>query len=84
MGLSMQDIEFHEAIIEAAQHTRILHMWMGIRNIVITALLIATEKRFAIEQHEINQLIEKHVEIVNRIKEGDPQAISISFVNPYF
>lgn len=73
--LSIQDIAFHEAIIQASEHTRIFHMWTGIRNLVVTALLLATENRFKMEQEEIDRLIQLHVDIVDNLKAGGSDAI---------
>ncbi|SDX99082.1 GntR family transcriptional regulator, gluconate operon transcriptional repressor [Evansella caseinilytica] len=81
---SIQDITFHEAIIEASNHKRILHVWKGIKNIVVTALLIATEKRM-MERDQIDNLIKKHSDIIDAMKDGDAQkiedALKIHFVD---
>ncbi|MCM3160782.1 GntR family transcriptional regulator [Metabacillus litoralis] len=73
--LSILDIAFHEAIIEASNHSRILNVWKGIKNIVITALLIATEKRFSMEKDQIDFLIKEHLDIVEAMKLNDPEKI---------
>jgi GntR family transcriptional regulator of gluconate operon len=57
---SYQDLQFHEAIILKADHSRILRLWRTIRHIVLTALLVATEKRFLSSAEDIGPLVEKH------------------------
>lgn len=69
--VSIQDIAFHEAIIEASNHNRFLHIWKGIKNIVITTLLIATEKRMTMEKDKIDSLINKHIELIDSMKTGE-------------
>ncbi|WP_209125153.1 GntR family transcriptional regulator [Alkalihalobacillus sp. BA299] len=73
--LSVQDIAFHEAIIEASNHKRFLHVWKGIKNLVITALLIATEKRIAMEKDQIDFLVKEHLDIVEAMKNNDHEKI---------
>ncbi|MGN8646325.1 GntR family transcriptional regulator [Gracilibacillus sp. HCP3S3_G5_1] len=85
LEFSIQDIAFHEAIIKASNHTRFLHVWKGIKNIVTTALLIATEKRLTMEKDQIEFLIKKHEDIVVAIKNGDAkkidEALNIHFID---
>ncbi|MFJ5717622.1 GntR family transcriptional regulator [Neobacillus sp. NPDC093127] len=66
-----QDLHFHEIMILEGDHTRILHLWNNIRHIVLAALLVATEKRFTAETHEIKPLIDKHRLIVNALISKD-------------
>ncbi len=73
--LSIQDIAFHETIIKASEHKRVFHMWMGIRNLVVTALLLATTNRFKYEQEECDHLIKLHIDLVEQLKEGTPKKI---------
>lgn len=72
---SYQDLYFHEVMILEANHTRILHLWNNFRNIVLTALLVATERRFTEEIHEIGPLIDKHLLIVNALVTEDSDYI---------
>jgi GntR family transcriptional regulator of gluconate operon len=58
--LAYYDLAFHETIIKEAHHKRILHLWNNIRNIVLTALLVATQQRFSTDEHEMQKLIDKH------------------------
>ncbi|WP_147804728.1 GntR family transcriptional regulator [Alkalicoccus halolimnae] len=73
--LAFQDIAFHEAIIKASEHKRILHLWNSIDKVIITALLIATEKRLATEENFEEFLIQKHLNIIHSIKKGIPDEI---------
>ncbi|WP_123039474.1 GntR family transcriptional regulator [Cohnella candidum] len=66
-----QDLTFHETIIGEADHTRIFHLWNSIRSLVLTALLVATEKRFADRKHEVPQLIEKHRLLISALESND-------------
>ncbi|WP_027092889.1 GntR family transcriptional regulator [Cohnella thermotolerans] len=66
-----QDLVFHETIIAEADHTRILHLWNSIRSLVLTALLVATEQRFAHRKHEVPQLIEKHRLLIAALESKD-------------
>lgn len=80
---SVQDIAFHEAIIKASQHKRFMYVWKSIKNIVVTALLITTEKRINMEKEEVDFLIKKHEDIVktmqnNNISDID-ETLSIHF-----
>lgn len=43
---SYQDLSFHETIITAANHNRILHLWKSIRPIVMTVMLLTTDEIF--------------------------------------
>jgi GntR family transcriptional regulator of gluconate operon len=68
---SYQDLHFHEVMIAAVNHTRILHLWNGIRHIVLTALLVATEKRFAKDTQGAATVINNHRSIVNALVSKD-------------
>ncbi|WP_179134512.1 GntR family transcriptional regulator [Oceanobacillus timonensis] len=80
---SIQDIAFHEAIIEASQHKRFMYVWKSIKNIVVTALLIATEKRINMEKEKVDFLIKKHADIVKAMQDkkmtGIDETLSVHF-----
>lgn len=71
LDFAYQDLQFHETMILEANHARILYFWNNIRNIVLTTMLVATEKRFRAEKHEVNPLIEKHRLIVKAFDAKD-------------
>ncbi|SDI92882.1 GntR family transcriptional regulator [Alteribacillus bidgolensis] len=75
--LAIQDIAFHEAVIRASDHNRIYHLWKNIEKLIITALLIATKKRFSTEKklQYKDFLIQSHLDIVNAIMVGDVDKI---------
>lgn len=73
---TLQDLYFHEHMIESAQHTRILHLWNNIRYVVFTVLLIATKKRFTERPDEIESLIEKHHLLIEAISSKDDEIIN--------
>ncbi|RKL66491.1 GntR family transcriptional regulator [Salipaludibacillus neizhouensis] len=70
--LAFQDIAFHEAIIKASNHDQIHHWWKNIEKLIVTALLIATEKRFSTEtKTDFKEfLVESHLNIVDVIRDG--------------
>lgn len=60
-----QDMTFHETIIKAAHHARILNLWNSIRQIVLTVMLITTEKEvFSQGDEHIHWVIDKHRKII--------------------
>ena len=75
VDFSYQDLHFHEVMILAANHTRILHLWKNFRNIVLTVCLLATEKRFTEETHVVGSLIEKHQSIIHALVSKDSDYI---------
>ncbi|MCR8842157.1 GntR family transcriptional regulator [Paenibacillus sp. SC116] len=66
-----QDISFHEAIIAAAEHRRIQHLWNSIRHIVLTVLLITTEEVFSMGEEKLHNVIEKHRELLQGLQSKD-------------
>lgn len=70
-----QDLYFHEIMILESNHTRILHLWNNIRHIVLAALLVATERRFTSEIHEIKTLIDNHRLLVKALVSKDSSYI---------
>nr|WP_311316135.1 GntR family transcriptional regulator [Domibacillus indicus] len=67
VDFAYQDLTFHETFIVEVDHNRIGHMWQGIRDVVLTALLVATEKRFTYHSEEIGHLINRHRFIVEAL-----------------
>ncbi|KHD86792.1 GntR family transcriptional regulator [Heyndrickxia ginsengihumi] len=65
---SYYDLHFHQLMIETAGHTRILRLWLNIRPIILTALLVATVNRFKDHFNEINNLIDSHYFIIKAIQ----------------
>ncbi|MDP4096009.1 GntR family transcriptional regulator [Paenibacillus sp. P96] len=57
---SLQDFLFHEMLVLEAGHTRILHTWNGMRQLILTVMLAATEQRFSIKSSESLVTIAKH------------------------
>lgn len=73
--LAYQDLMFHETIILEANHLRMTRMWNSIRDILLTLLLVTTEKRFRERNHEIEALIENHKLIVEALISGSESKI---------
>lgn len=78
-----QDFNFHEMIIKEANHTRILHLWNSIRHIVMTVILITTEKSFHEGEERMNWIAEKHRTVVESLRSGDVETIR-KVVQDYF
>jgi GntR family transcriptional regulator of gluconate operon len=78
-----QDFIFHEAIVKEANHTRILHLWNSIRHIVMTVMLITTEKGFHEGEERMNWVAEKHRTVVESLRSGDVETIR-KVVQDYF
>lgn len=80
---ALQDLAFHEVIITAANHTRILHLWRSIRQIVMAVMLITTESVLAQGEKRVNEVITKHSKLLEGFRSGDPIRISAE-VEHYF
>ncbi|GGG08634.1 GntR family transcriptional regulator [Paenibacillus albidus] len=78
-----QDFSFHEAIVTEASHTRILHLWNSIRQIVMTVILITTEKGFDNGEERMNWVAEKHCSVVEALRTGNIETID-KVVQEYF
>ncbi|MWV46998.1 FCD domain-containing protein [Paenibacillus sp. HJL G12] len=80
---SYQDLSFHEAIIAAADHNRILHLWKSIRPIVMTVMLITTEEIFSKGEQKLHTVIDKHHAIMKGLNSGDKDVVE-QVVKEYF
>ncbi|KGE19858.1 GntR family transcriptional regulator [Paenibacillus wynnii] len=78
-----QDFSFHEAIITEANHSRILHLWNSIRHIVMTVILITTEKGFENGEDRMNWVADKHQTVVDGLRSRDAETIR-RVVQEYF
>jgi len=78
-----QDFSFHEAIIMEANHSRILHLWNSIRHIVMTVILITTEKGFESGENRMHWVADKHLTVVEGLRSGDADTIR-RVVKEYF
>lgn len=79
---AFQDLSFHEAIIAAAEHNRIMHLWTSIRQIVMTVMLITTEEIFS-EGRTSSVRSSKHRTIVQGLESKDANKIQ-QVVQAYF
>ncbi|QAY68353.1 GntR family transcriptional regulator [Paenibacillus protaetiae] len=80
---TLQDLNFHEAIISELKHNRIMHLWKSIRQLVLTVMLITTENVFNQGTERIVQVIDKHRRLLENLESGDESAIEES-VRVYF
>ncbi|AZS18052.1 GntR family transcriptional regulator [Paenibacillus lutimineralis] len=78
-----QDLTFHETIIKAANHTRIWHLWMSIRQIVMTVMLITTKQILSQDDYRINYVVNKHRKLLAGLESKDPHIIARN-VEEYF
>lgn len=83
VDFAYQDFSFHEAIITESNHTRILHLWNSIRHIVMTVILITTEKGFESGEERMNWVAEKHRTIIEGLHSGNVETIR-KVVQDYF
>ncbi|OPA81533.1 GntR family transcriptional regulator [Paenibacillus selenitireducens] len=80
---SYLDFSFHEAMVTEAQHTRILHLWKSIRNIVLTVMLITTEEVFTEGEAKLRMVIDKHRGVLAALESKDVAMIQ-KVVQDYF
>lgn len=78
-----QDLCFHETIIAGAKHTRILHLWTSIRQIVMTVMLITTREVLSQGEDKIDYVIGKHRKLLQGLKSRDAGIIGRN-VEEYF
>ncbi|WP_025716174.1 GntR family transcriptional regulator [Paenibacillus sp. 1-18] len=80
---SLQDFNFHEALVLEAGHTRILHTWNGMRQLILTVMLAATEQRFASNIEESQVTIHKHRTFANALNQGNTQEL-FEFIEDHY
>ncbi|WP_136608906.1 GntR family transcriptional regulator [Paenibacillus dokdonensis] len=80
---SYQDLSFHEAIIMAVDHNRILHLWKSIRPIVMTVMLITTEEVFSKGEKKLHTVIDKHRTIMKGLESRNRDVVK-QVVQDYF
>lgn len=78
-----QDLSIHELIIKEAKHARIWHLWLSIRQIVMTVLLITTEDVLSQGEDKINFVINKHRKLLQGLETKDPAVITAR-IEEYF
>lgn len=78
-----QDIRFHETMIEASQHARIMHLWASIRPIVLTVMLITNEEVLSRSENQAKYVINKHRKLVSSLQTRDKSLIQ-SGIEEYF
>ncbi|WP_435925877.1 GntR family transcriptional regulator [Paenibacillus sp. DYY-L-2] len=80
---AFQDLSFHEAIITSAKHSRILHLWNSIRQIVMTVMLITTEEVFSHGDEKVEYVVNKHRKLLKGLESRNPAVISAR-IEEYF
>lgn len=78
-----QDISFHEIIINGAKHTRILHLWTSIRQIVMTVMLVTTQNILSQNEDKISYVVDKHRKLLQGLESRDSELIQRN-VEEYF
>lgn len=66
--LAHYDFLFHDYIVRQIQHNRILQLWNSMKHVVMTVLLVTTERRFSNNNEETSVLIEKHRQLIDTLK----------------
>ncbi|MFJ7975089.1 GntR family transcriptional regulator [Peribacillus sp. JNUCC 23] len=75
IDFSYQDLFFHELIVIESKHKRLLRVWYSLKPVVLTALLVATTKRFEKDFDEIQLLIDKHRLMIDALLSQDDHLI---------
>ncbi|MBA9027422.1 GntR family transcriptional regulator [Peribacillus huizhouensis] len=83
IDFSYQDLIFHELIVIESKHERLLRVWYSLKPVVLTALLVATTKRFEEDYDEIQQLIDKHTLIIDALLSQDDDLIEQTLLNHF-
>ncbi|UHA75827.1 GntR family transcriptional regulator [Paenibacillus sp. 481] len=83
VDFAYQDLSFHEAIIAATEHKRIMHLWTSIRHIVMTVMLITTEEIFSKGEQRLGSVIDKHRTILKGLQSKNPEVVQ-QVVREYF
>jgi len=83
VDFAYQDLAFHETIITAANHTRIWHLWLSIRQIVMTVMLVTTKQILSQDDDKINYVVNKHRKLLTGLESKDPHII-VQNVEEYF
>ncbi|MFD1176595.1 GntR family transcriptional regulator [Paenibacillus puldeungensis] len=78
-----QDLCFHESIITEAKHTRILHLWTSIRQIVMTVMLITTNDVLSQGEQKIKYVVNKHRKLLRGLESRNNDII-LHNVEEYF
>lgn len=77
------DFRFHETLVESADHARILHLWNSIRQLVMAVMLVTTESLFAYGEERMEQVMEKHRQLLRGLASGDKEQAA-RMVERYF
>ena len=72
---SYQDLFFHELLVKKADHARMIRLWDEIKPVVLTALLVATSRRFSNQFDEVKRLIDRHQLIIEALESNDEAVI---------
>ncbi|MDO7906745.1 GntR family transcriptional regulator [Paenibacillus sp. JX-17] len=75
LGFSYQDVLFHESLVQAARHNRILHTWNNLRALILSVMIAATEKRFESNIVQSEDTIAKHRAVVNALGSKDARLV---------
>ncbi|PRO66519.1 GntR family transcriptional regulator [Alkalicoccus urumqiensis] len=76
VAFAFEDMAFHEAIIHASGHHRLRTVWEGMRRLILTAMIIATVRRFEEESGFEAYLMQTHVDIYEALRRQDAEAVS--------
>ncbi|RYL94856.1 GntR family transcriptional regulator [Sporolactobacillus sp. THM7-4] len=77
------DLTFHETIILATNHSRIINLWNSLRYLVMAVTLVTTEEVFSQGHDHTEWVIDKHRKIIHGLTTRDRDKIEDS-VKTYF
>ncbi|QCT04913.1 transcriptional regulator, GntR family [Paenibacillus algicola] len=80
---SFQDLAFHEMVVLEAKHQRMLHLWKSIRPIIMTVMLITTERIFQEGGTRLEAVLHKHRLLLDSLKSRDEVRLQAA-VKEYF
>ncbi|RUS47183.1 GntR family transcriptional regulator [Cohnella sp. AR92] len=72
---AFQDFSFHETIVAEAKHSRIWQLWRSIRQLVLTVMLVTTEKVFGEGEERTEAVVEKHRVLLQGLRSGSETEI---------
>ncbi len=80
---SLQDLQFHETIIRAANHSYILMIWNNLKPVMEGLILLSMRKRFKENQHDFERIFTNHALYIEAIEKKD-KALMIQSLHQNF
>ncbi|QAA21836.1 GntR family transcriptional regulator [Sporolactobacillus terrae] len=77
------DLLFHETIVRHAEHKRLLNLWNSMKPLLMSVILVTTERVFAQSEEHVRWVVGKHQRIVEAI-ESQNDGLITKTVGRYF